>query len=159
MPAVEHTLGQLKGAKYKTKLDCVSGFWQVLLSEDSKKLTTFITPFGRFCFRRLPFGISSAPEFFQKIFFQILEGLPGVANHIDDILIWGETIQEHDTRLRAVLQRLNQNNITLNASKCQFCVQETTFLGHRILADFVQICRKPLPNYQPLRMFQMSDLS
>ncbi|XP_070167571.1 uncharacterized protein [Polyergus mexicanus] len=135
MPVVEHTLGQLKGAKYITKLDCVSGFWQVLLSENSKKLTTFITPYGRFCFRRLPFGISSAPEFFQKRVSQILEGLPGVANHTDDILVWGEDIQEHDSRLRAVLRRLNENNITLNASKCQFCVQETMFLGHRISAD------------------------
>lgn len=118
MSVVEHTLGQLTGAKYKTKLDCVSGFWQVLLSEDSTKLITFITPFGRFCFHRLPFGISSAPEFFQKRIFQILESLPGVTNHIDDILIWAETIQEHDSRLCAVLQRLNENNITLNASKC-----------------------------------------
>ncbi|XP_024886578.1 uncharacterized protein K02A2.6-like [Temnothorax curvispinosus] len=105
MPTVEHTLGQLNGVKYITKLDCVSGFWQVPLSEDSKKLTTFITPFGRFCFCRLPFGILSAPECFQKRASQILEGLEGVANLIDDIIVWGKTIQEHDARLRAVLQR------------------------------------------------------
>jgi len=135
MPVVDYTLGQLKGVKYITKLDCVSGFWQVPLSEDSKKLTTFITPYGRFCCCRLPFGISSAPEYFQKRVSQILEGLEGVANLIDDIIVWGRTIQEYDARLRAALRRLEENNITLNAKKCQFCVQETTFLGHRISAD------------------------
>jgi hypothetical protein len=98
MPCMEHTLGQLKGAKYITKLDCVSGFWQIPLSEESKKLTTFITPFGRFCFCRLPFGISSAPEFFQKRVSQVLEGLEGVVNLMDNMLVWGETIQKQTIR-------------------------------------------------------------
>jgi len=114
MPVVDYTLGQLKGAKYITKLDCISGFWQVPLSEDSKKLTTFITPYGRFCCSRLPFGISSAPEYFQKRVSQILEGLEGVANLIDDIIVWGRTIQEHDARLRAALRRLEGNDFALH---------------------------------------------
>ena len=61
MPSVDYTLGQLAGAKIFSKLDANSGFWQVPLTEESTLLTTFITPFGIFAFRRLPFGISSAP--------------------------------------------------------------------------------------------------
>ena len=65
LPAVDQTLAQLAGAKVFTKLDANSGFWQIPLSPESALLTTFITPFGRYYFRRLPFGISSAPEHFQ----------------------------------------------------------------------------------------------
>ena len=66
LPVVEQVLAQLTGAKLFSKLDANSGFWQIPLSPESALLTTFITPFGRFRFHRLPFGITSAPEHFQK---------------------------------------------------------------------------------------------
>ena len=65
LPKVDETLAQLTGATVFSKLDANSGFWQIPLSPESRPLTTFITPFGRFCFNKLPFGISSAPEHFQ----------------------------------------------------------------------------------------------
>ena len=66
LPAVDETLAKLEGAKVFTKLDATSGFWQVPLHKDSMLLTSLITPEGRYCFKRLPFGISSAPEHFKK---------------------------------------------------------------------------------------------
>lgn len=66
LPAVDETLAKLEGAKVFTKLDATSGFWQVPLHKDSMRLTTFIIPEGRYYFKRLPCGISSAPEHFQK---------------------------------------------------------------------------------------------
>ena len=66
LPNVDETLAQLSGARVFTKLDANSGFWQIPLSKQSRLLTTFITPMGRFCFNKLPFGISSAPEHFQN---------------------------------------------------------------------------------------------
>ena len=66
LPVVEQVLAQLTGAKLFSKLDANSRFWQIPLSPESALPTTFITPFGRFCFHRLPFGITSAPEHFQK---------------------------------------------------------------------------------------------
>ena len=65
LPSVEQTLAQISRAKYFCKLDANSGFWQIQLAPESSKLTTFITPFGRFAFNRLPFGITSASEYFQ----------------------------------------------------------------------------------------------
>jgi len=65
LPKIDDTLAQLSGATTFSKLDANSGFWQVSLSEGSRLLTTFITPFGRYCYNKLPFGISSAPEHFQ----------------------------------------------------------------------------------------------
>ena len=78
LPKVDETLAQLSGAKVFTKPDVNSGFWQIPLATPSRLLTTFITPIGRFCFNKLPFGISSAPEHFQKRISAILSGLRGV---------------------------------------------------------------------------------
>ena len=66
LPAVDETLAQLSGAAMFSKLDANSGFWQIPLAATSRHLTTFITPFSRYCFNKLPFGITSAPEYFQK---------------------------------------------------------------------------------------------
>ncbi|UYV80871.1 K02A2.6-like [Cordylochernes scorpioides] len=122
IPVVEHTLVQLKGTKLFTKLDANSGFWQIPLSSESSALTTFITPFGRFRFKRLPFGNSSAPEIFQKRMGQILEGLEGTLCHMDDILVYGSCQEEHDKRLETVLAKLFKSGLTLNKDKCKFAV-------------------------------------
>ena len=89
MPTTEQTLGKLAGAKVISKLDANSGFWQWKLKDSSRLLTTFITPWGRYCYMRLPFGISSTPEHFQKSMQRILESLPGVECQMDDIIVYG----------------------------------------------------------------------
>ena len=132
MPHVDDTLAQLSGAKLFSKLDTNSGFWQVPLAKCSRLLTTFITPFGRYCFNRLPFGISSAPEIFQKKMSAVLEGIPGVLCHLDDVLVYGKDSQEHDSRLIAVLERIRAAGITVNPTKCEFAKTQLTFLGHLI---------------------------
>lgn len=97
MPVAEHILGQMAGAKYFSKLDCVNGFWQVYsLSKESQLLTTFITPFGKFCFLRLPFGIllftlARRPRnTIKNKISRILEGLDGVI--IRMIFLFGEQL-------------------------------------------------------------------
>ncbi|UYV63772.1 K02A2.6-like, partial [Cordylochernes scorpioides] len=132
IPSVEYTLAQMGGAKLFSKLDANSGFWQIPLSEESSSLTTFLTPFGRYRFKRLPFGISSAPEVFQRKMSNLLENQSGVNCHMDDIVIWGATQEEHDERLRCVLRKLQDSGLTLNKEKCIFLVKEIKFLGHLI---------------------------
>ena len=132
LPKVDDTLAQLTGAKVFSKLDANSGFWQIPLAEKSRHLTTFITPFGRFCFNKMPFGISSAPEHFQKRMNEILSGLPGALCLIDDILIYGSTQAEHDKNLQAVLERIQSAGVTLNKEKCEFGKTIIKFLGHII---------------------------
>lgn len=132
MPVADYTLAQLGGAKYFSKLDTKSGFWQVKLSKKSQVLTTFLTPMGRFCFQRLPFGISSAPEYFQRQIQRILEGIPGCVSQTDDILVYGRSMLEHDVNLRKVLKRLARAGVTLNKNKCQIGTTSVIFLGHLI---------------------------
>ena len=78
IPRVDEVLAQLSGAAVFSKLDANSGFWQIPLSPESHPLTTFLTPFGRYWFNKLPFGISSAPEVFQSRMNTVLNGLDGV---------------------------------------------------------------------------------
>ena len=80
----------LAGAAVFSKLDANSGFCQISLAATSRHLTTFITPFGRYCFNKLPFGITSAPEYFQKKMSAVVDGLQGALCLIDDILIFGK---------------------------------------------------------------------
>jgi hypothetical protein len=86
MPKVENTLGYIAEGSVYSKLDPTSSFHQVVLDPDSVKLTAFITPFGRFAFKRLPYGISSAPKYFQKRMKGELVGLDGIVCYMDDIL-------------------------------------------------------------------------
>ena len=132
LPRVDDTLAQLTGATIFSKLDANSGFWQIPLSEESKLLTTFITPFGRYCYNKLPFGITSAPEHFQRRMSSLLERLQGVLCVMDDIIVFGKNQEEHDSRLHAVLTRLSLSGITLNSEKCEFSKNRLTFLGHII---------------------------
>ena len=96
IPTTQETLAKLAGAKIVSKLGATSGFWKRKLSLNSKLLTTFITPWGPYCYRPLPFGISSAPEHFQKIIQKVLAGLKCVECQMDDTLVFGDTYEQHD---------------------------------------------------------------
>ncbi len=132
LPSVEQILAQLGGARIFSKLDANSGFWQIKLSPESVTLTTFITPLGRHYFNRLPFGITSAPEHFQRRMSEILQGLEGVVCLIDNVLVTGKTQVEHDECLAALLQWISAANLTLNAEKCQFSQTSINFLGQSV---------------------------
>lgn len=100
----------MPNARVFSVVDANHGFWQVHLDEETSKLCTFNTPYGRYRFLRLPFGVSSAPEVFQRCIAERLEGLEGVVNIVDDILVWGEDEEQHDRRLRALMDRIRSIN-------------------------------------------------
>ncbi|PIK54404.1 hypothetical protein BSL78_08722 [Apostichopus japonicus] len=139
LPTVTEITAQLSGAKFFSILDASSGFWQVRLDEPSADLCTFNSPFGRYKFKRLPFGLNSAPEVFHRLVHEIFEGLQGVTTYIDDILVWENSKQEHDLRLIEVLNRAKDRKLTLNKAKCQFGLSKIKYLGHVLTAEGVQI--------------------
>lgn len=132
IPKVDDTLALLSGAVHFSKLDANSGFWQIPLSESSRPLTTFIAPFGRYKFNKLPFGVSCAPELFQHRMSRILEGLEGVVVLMDNVLVFGSTKEEHDIRLNAVLTQLEDVGAPLNRVKCEIFRPTVKFLGHML---------------------------
>ncbi|XP_039610078.1 uncharacterized protein K02A2.6-like [Polypterus senegalus] len=132
LPTAEEIIAKLSGATVFSSLDAASGFWQIPLHPESSKLTTFITPFGRYSFKRLPFGITSAPEIFQRKMMETLQGLDGVSVYMDDILVYGDTMEQHDKRLTNVLKRIESAGLKLNHEKCLLRQHQLHFLGHLI---------------------------
>ena len=133
----EDILSKLSDGTVFSSLDAASGFWQIPLDSECVKLTTFITPFGRF--NRLPFGITSSPEIFQFKMNELLKGLEGVVVYMDGILVYGFNMKEHDERLSKVLHILKENGLKLNDSKCHYRQSELKFLGQSISKDCVGI--------------------
>ena len=148
LPSVDDTLARLGNARIFTKLDANSGFYQCVLDKESAPLTTFITPFGRYFYKRLPMGISSAPEIYSLKMATVLEGLDGVLNLMDDICIVGSTQAEHDERLHKVLQRLGGAGVTLNSKKCVFSARSLPYLGFIVDADGIRPDPKKLQAIQ-----------
>ena len=101
IPSLDENIAKLGNGKIFYKLDANSGFWQIPFDAKSKLLTIFVKPFGRFCFIRLPFGISSFTEIFQRTRSKILEGLEETLCQVDEVLINGVDQSERDGRVRA----------------------------------------------------------
>ena len=129
MPTIEEIATRLSGARVLTVVDAKNGFRQVELDEESSRLTTFNTPFGRYRWKRMPFGISSAPEVWQRKMHKTIEGLDGIEVIADDFLITGKDDAEHDANLQAFLNRCRERNLVLNAEKVRYKLQEVSFMG------------------------------
>ena len=138
LPTLDDLLHKLSGAKIFSKLDATSGFWQLPLDEETAKLTTFITPNGRYFYKRLPFGISSAPEIFQRTVEEILKGMDFVLCYFDDILVFSEDVNLHEKHLDDVLKKLHSHHLRLKKEKSQLRQTEIEFLGHIISGDGVK---------------------
>jgi hypothetical protein len=105
IPSAQEIFSRIGKAKYFSTLDATSRFLQVPLAEESTSLTTMATPFGRYKFLRLPFGLSSSPEANQQMMVDLFGDSPGVEISFDDFFVWGETVEEHNSRLEALFQR------------------------------------------------------
>ena len=163
LPVIEDILPELADVKVFSKADLKDGFLKIQLDEDSSKLTTFQTPWGRYRYLRMPFGISPAPECFQRKLDQNLEGLEGIYKVADDILITGrgackeEAVRYHDANLLKLLERCRERNLKLNREKLQLKCTETTFIGHVLTPEGV----KPDPSKVEaiLKMEKPSDVA
>ena len=135
-PTIDDIMPKLTKARVFSVADAKDGFLQVRLDEESSYLTTFYTPFGLYRWLRMPFGIKSAPEEFQRRLDEKLEGLENVAVIADDILIYGtgETDEEaersHDKALIALFERCREKGIKINQKKLRFKLKSVTYMGH-----------------------------
>jgi len=139
LPNIETLLASIHSAKYITKLDLKAAYHQLLLHPDIRELTTFVLPSGVYRFCKAPYGLADLPGSFQKMMDIICAGLEGCLAYLDDVIVWGSTIAEHDARLRAVLDRFARYGITLNPDKCLYRETKVEWLGVSISADGVEI--------------------
>ena len=139
IPTVKELLYNLNGAKVFSKIDLKMGFHQMELDEASRDITTFVTPFGLFRYKRLMFGIASAPEVYQHQLQKVISGLTGCQNYADDIIVYGRDRREHDARLSALFERLRNVGLTVNPTKCEFSVSKISYVGYEISAEGVSV--------------------
>lgn len=135
LPEVSKFHRQLSGAKHFTKLDLKSAFHHIELDEESRDITTFMTPRGLMRFTRLLFGVNTAPEIFQREMERLFRSCEGIIIFIDDILIFAKTIEELSARVRDAERVIALNNLTLNNDKCKYSLSEVEFLGMKINGD------------------------
>lgn len=135
IPVPEELFAQLSGCTVFSVLDAKSAFWQLALDEESSYLCTFATPWGRYRFRRVPFGLSTAPELFQQAIDRVFERQTIVMPYFDDILVASRTSSEHTTHLRKVLMTARNNNLKLNKDKLKLGLSSVTYLGHQLTQD------------------------
>ena len=125
-------------------LDAKNGFWHVSFDEESSYATTFGTLWGRYRWLRMPFGISPAPEEFQRRLDQALAGLNGCKAIADDIIVFecgandDEAVRDHDENLIALLQRCRDKGVKLNREKLQLRLKEVAYISHVLSADRLQ---------------------
>ena len=125
-----HIFSTLAPAKYLTKMDLASGFWQVPLSDRAKPLTAFSTREGLFQFRVMPFGLVNAPGNFSRLMRIVLGDVEDVAVYIDDILIHSKDFESHCRTLKEVLRRLRRYGLHIKPTKCDIGFTSLAYLGH-----------------------------
>ena len=130
LPMIEDISSRLAGARLFTILDVKKGFWHIRLDEESSLLTTFNTPFGHYRWKRLPYGIKTAPEVSQRAMHNLIVGLKGIKVIADDFLIFGADVKEHDASLHAFLKRCEERNAVLNFDKLTLRRKNVPFIGH-----------------------------
>ncbi|GFX56166.1 hypothetical protein TNCV_3062521 [Trichonephila clavipes] len=145
LPRVDSLLDKLNNAKFVSTLDFTSGFWHIPLHDKDKEKLFFITTEGLYEFRVLPFGFRNAPAIFNPTIRNILtkQKCSNFACHyFDDILIFSNSLEEHDAHLRKIFQTCEEENIKLKYSKCVFAKNKINFLGYEIKEGCVT------PDYQ-----------
>ena len=140
-PLPEELFQKLNGGHKFSKLDLAEAYLQIPLDEKSTELTVIDTHQGLYKFKRLPFGLSSAPAIFQKFIEQLVRDIPGVACYLDDIIVTGRSEQEHLNNLQITMDKLHTSGLRLKLEKCQFFQDSVMYLGH--ILDNEGVCPHP----------------
>lgn len=144
LPNIDSILDKLGRAQYFTTLDLAKGYHQILIREQDREKTAFVTPHGLYEFIRMPFGLKNAPATFQRLMNEILRDFINktCVVYLDDILIFSTSLQEHIKSITDIFRVLKQANLKIQIDKCNFMKRETEFLGHILTKEGL----KPNPN-------------
>ena len=141
MPKVEDIFSKFNGAKYFTTLDVRAGYHHTPLDHSSIPKTAFISPFGKYEYIKVPFGLAQAPTYFQELMTGILKDFHFVIAYLDDIIVFSKTLEEHLSHIKKVFDKLQSAKLSMKLSKCHFFSKEIQYLGHILSTTGIQ----PLP--------------
>lgn len=130
IPTIDEISEQLCHQKYYSVFDLKDGFYHIVLQEESSYKCCFATPVGIYRFKRCPFGLSCAPELFQKLNDRVFGDLKNTIRYFDDILVYGRTEEEHDQAVLAVIQRAQAAGVRFNPKKVQYRQKSVRYVGH-----------------------------
>ncbi|KAK7921783.1 hypothetical protein WMY93_008685 [Mugilogobius chulae] len=132
LPNLEESFTALTGSKWFSVLDLKSGYYQIEMNEADKPKTAFVTPLGFWEFNRMPQGVTNAPSTFQRLMERCMGDLhlKEVLVFLDDLIIFSDTLEEHERRLLRVLNRLKEYGLKLSPEKCKFFQTSVRYLGH-----------------------------
>ena len=142
LPKIDEMYAKLKGAKVFSTIDLRSGYHHIALGKSSRAKTTFVTPFGKYEFLMVPFGLAQAPASFQLLMNKVLQGLKFTMTYLDNIIIFSQDELQHLEHLEIVFSRLREAGLKMKCSKCDFFKSEIHYLGHLISPEGIS----PLPN-------------
>ena len=140
LPYIQEIFDNLGGACLFTTLDLKSGYWQVPVSVNSREKTAFVTHRGLFQFKRMPFGLVNGPATFQRLMNQVLAPYIGrsVMVYLDDIVIYSRSQEEHELHVAQVFQALQDAQLTVKLSKCEFSKPQVKLLGYIVSGEGIR---------------------
>ena len=140
LPRIDDLLDNLKDAKYFSKIDLKSGFWQIPMEESSISKTAFTTHRGLYECLIMPFGLKNSPSTFERVIEHVFteELWNFILVYLDDIIIYSNTFEEHLQHIEAALLKLREAHLKANPEKCDFGEIEIAFLGHIITTEGIK---------------------
>ena len=148
MPKVEDIFSKLNGAKYFPTLDPQAGYHLIPLDKSSIPKTAFNSPFSKYDYVKVPFGLAQAPAYFQELMTGILKDFDFAIAFLDDIIIFSRMAEEHLSHIRQVFERLGAAKLSMKLSKCHFFSKEIQYLGHILSTRGIQPLRLKMQTIQ-----------
>ena len=141
---IDEMYAKLKGAKFFSTIDLRSGYYHIALGKDLRVKTAFVTPFGKYKFLQVPFGLAQAPAFFQHLMNKVLDNYPFAMTYLDDIIIFSNVEEEHLAHIEETFKRLEATDLKMKRSQCNFFKKHIHYLGHLISANGIQLLKDKL---------------
>ena len=134
LPAPDELFPIVQGARYFSKIDLFSGYYQIRIAEEDREKTAFVTRYGSYEFLVLPMGLCNSPGTFMELMNYVFEKQLDrfVIVFLDDVLVFSKNLQEHEKHMKEVLTILRQQRLYAKKEKCDLVRSEVEFLGHRL---------------------------
>ena len=150
LPKIDEIYAHLKDSKIYSTFDMQSGYYHMVLSEESRPKSAFVSAYGKWEFKRCPFGLAQAPAYFQRLINEVLSGLTFAFGYLDDILVFSPDMETHLKHLRILFERLRSADLKLKEVKCNFLKKHIQYLGHIISGEGIAPVPEKLESIQKM---------